>query len=110
MFPDGIYPPILNESKRHRRLSSIVGVKTNPYGNCIEEEIFEQRNPDRQMQDTRKPSLDFNFQYENGQDPNYGDVHRRSNGNYFNYNTGNMGQGMGMSHRGSMDFRKDSNF
>ena len=79
-------------------------------GIALRKRFFEQRNPERQMQDTRKPSLDFNFQYENGQDPNYSDAHRRSNGNYFNYNTGNMGQGMGMSHRGSMDFRKDSNF
>ena len=109
IFQDGVTPPILTDSKRHRRLSSIVGVKSNPYGrDFVEEEIFEQRNSERYMHDNRKPSLDFNFQYESGHDPNHMDPHRRGNGNYFNYNPGGMGHNMG--NRGSMDYRKDSNF
>jgi hypothetical protein len=77
-------------NKRNRRLSSIVGVKTNPYERDYEvEELIESKKADIAHQEPRKISLDY-FQYENAQDPAFNDSGRKYsvNGNYFNYNSG----------------------
>lgn len=61
IFADGMEPPILDQrNKRDRRLSSIIGVKTNGYGKDFEvEELMDPLSTDPFKQDNRKISLDY---------------------------------------------------
>jgi hypothetical protein len=79
------------KNKRNRRLSSIVGVNTNPYGRDYEVEELIESKKDTTKQDTRKVSLDY-FQYDNAQDTPFQDSARKysASGNYFNYNSGQI--------------------
>jgi hypothetical protein len=99
------------KNKRNRRLSSIVGVNTNPYGRDYEvEELIESKKMDTTKQNTRKVSLDY-FQYDcctpyplvresavrgtsydNAQDTPFQDSARKysASGNYFNYNSAQL--------------------
>jgi len=61
IFPDGMEPPILDQrTKRDRRLSSIIGVKTNGYGKDFDvEELMDPLRTDSFKLDNRKISMDF---------------------------------------------------
>ena len=60
IFPEGWSPPILDHRKRNRRLSSIVGIRSNPYTRDWDvEELFEPTNNDRWKPDSRKTSIDL---------------------------------------------------
>lgn len=70
IFPEGRSPPILDQRKRNRRLSSIVGVKSNPYGRELDfDEVLEPRNYEYTKPESRSASIDFTMAYEYGQEP-----------------------------------------
>jgi hypothetical protein len=73
IFPEGKSPPILDHRKRNRRLSSIVGVKSNPYGRDFDimEEVLEQKIPEYVKPNSRSTSIDFNIQFESNQESPY---------------------------------------
>lgn len=63
---------ILDPRKRNRRLSSIVGVKSSPYDKEFDfEEVLEPRNAEYTKPNSRTASIDFNMQYEYGQESPY---------------------------------------
>lgn len=81
IFPEGRSPPILDQRKRNRRLSSIVGVKSNPYGREFDyEEVLDSRNYEYTKPESRSASIDYNMQYDYPQDPQYADPNKRNGG------------------------------
>lgn len=84
IFPAGKSPPILDQRKRHRRLSSIVGIRSQPYGRDFEfDEVLEIKNFDGPKIDSRSPSIDYTgAQDQNVESPHYNDS-RKSSVYYF---------------------------
>lgn len=83
IFPEGRSPPILDQRKRNRRLSSIVGVKSNPYGREFDyEEVLDSRNYEYTKPESRSASIDYNMQYEYPPEAHYGEASRKNSGYY----------------------------
>jgi hypothetical protein len=62
IFPEGQSPPILENRKRNRRISSIVGVPSNSSFNGYDvEEMFDNKYVDKSKPDNRKELTDFNL-------------------------------------------------
>jgi hypothetical protein len=64
IFPESKGPSILDQKKRHRRLSSIVGIKSNPYGRefDIMEDVLEPKMTEYNRPNSRSTSIDCNGQ------------------------------------------------
>jgi len=72
IFPEGKSPPILDNRKRNRRLSSIVGIRSQHYGSGFDvDEILEPKTNDTRRPDSRSASIDFNMPSEPNADSPY---------------------------------------
>lgn len=79
IFPEGWSPPILDHRKRNRRLSSIVGIRSNPYTRDGDvEELIEPGLNDRGRPDSRSASIDLTQN-----DPTYFSDSRKQGMYYF---------------------------